>query len=180
MVTYSRASARVQTTYRGRIGSGCFRDERARNCASARPHHAVRILALRERTRNPGKPTHEQKIILYSGDIKMLDAEECARLRNFAPRNAHEHALLAQLPEFYSPTPSRDKLRSIAERVLSSTEEQNRSVGRAVVAELCPTVAPVSLLLSATIAIAILASVYAFLRYFAPTGRSVSRGLSAV
>ena len=70
-----------------------------------------------------------------------INGDECGRLRAFEPRNAHEHALLAQLPEFYSRNPSRDNLRLIAQRVLSSTEEENRSFGRAVVESLCPTVA---------------------------------------
>jgi hypothetical protein len=69
----------------------------------------------------------------------MIDVEVCGRLRAFEPRTPHEHALLAQLPEFYSREPSRSNLRSIAERVLSSTEEENRSLGRAVVESLCPT-----------------------------------------
>ena len=30
---------------------------------------------------------------------------ECDALRVIEPRDAHEHALLAQLPEFYSATP---------------------------------------------------------------------------
>ncbi len=72
----------------------------------------------------------------------MIDVAVCGRLRAFEPRNAHEHALLAQLPEFYSREPSRSNLRSIAERVMSSTEEENRSLGRAVVERLCPTVTP--------------------------------------
>jgi hypothetical protein len=74
--------------------------------------------------------------------ISMIDVAACGRLRAFEPRNAHEHALLAQLPEFYSREPSRENLRFIAERVLSSTEEENRSLGRAVVERLCPTVTP--------------------------------------
>jgi len=72
----------------------------------------------------------------------MLNGAECGRLRAFEPRTPHEHALVAQLPEFYSPSPSREKLRSIAQRVLRSTEEENRSLGRAAVEELCPPVAP--------------------------------------
>jgi hypothetical protein len=67
--------------------------------------------------------------------ISMIDEAVCGRLRAFEPRTAHEHALLAQLPEFYSREPSRSNLRSIAERVLSSTEEENRSLGRGVNSE---------------------------------------------
>ncbi len=74
--------------------------------------------------------------------ISMIDEAVCGRLRAFEPRTAHEHALLAQLPEFYSREPSRSNLRSIAERVLSSTEEENRSLGRGVIQRLCPTVTP--------------------------------------
>ena len=106
----------------------------------------------------------------------MLDEKECDRIREFNPRTAHEHALLAQLPEFYSPDPSRDKLRSIARRVLSSTEDENRAFGRAVVKGLCPAVspgvAPVTILLYATIAVALFAWL---VRYFASLRRMRSR-----
>jgi hypothetical protein len=88
----------------------------------------------------------------------MLSGEECGRLRAFEPRTPHEHALVAQLPEFYSPSPSREKLRSIAQRVLRSTEEENRSLGRAAVEELCPTVAPFAN--AAAVALALLALAY--------------------
>ncbi len=64
---------------------------------------------------------------------------ECDFLRRFEPLDSHEHALLAQLPEFYSDSPSRERLRSIAQRVVRSTEAENRALGRAVVAGLCPT-----------------------------------------
>jgi hypothetical protein len=88
----------------------------------------------------------------------MLTRDECGRLRAFEPRNAHEHALLAQLPEFYSPSPSRENLHSIAQRVLRSTEEENRSLGRAAVEGLCPTVAPFQS--GAAVALALLAFAY--------------------
>ena len=45
------------------------------------------------------------------------------------PRDAHEHALLAQLPEFYSATPSRERLRAIAQRVVRSNEGDRRRDG---------------------------------------------------
>jgi hypothetical protein len=88
----------------------------------------------------------------------MLNGAECGRLRAFEPRTPHEHALVAQLPEFYSPSPSREKLRSIAQRVLRSTEEENRSLGRAAVEELCPTAAPFAN--AASVALALLALAY--------------------
>ena len=88
----------------------------------------------------------------------MLNGAECGRLRAFEPRTPHEHALVARLPEYYSPSPSRDKLRSIAQRVLRSTEEENRSLGRAAVEGLCPTVAPFQS--GAAVALALLAFAY--------------------
>ena len=89
----------------------------------------------------------------------MPDEKECDRIREFNPRTAHEHALLAQLPEFYSPDPSSDKLRAIAQRVLSSTDDENRAFGREVVERLCPApgVSRVAILLYATIAVVLLA-----------------------
>jgi len=45
----------------------------------------------------------------------MLRPEECALIRAYEPRGAHEHAMLVQLPEFYSDDPSAGRLRSIAQ-----------------------------------------------------------------
>lgn len=62
---------------------------------------------------------------------------ECDALRRL------EHALLAQLPEFYSATPSRERLRGIAQRVVRSDEGDRRAMGRAAIVDLCaPRVAP--------------------------------------
>jgi hypothetical protein len=68
----------------------------------------------------------------------MLRPEECALIRAYEPRGAHEHAMLAQLPEFYSDDPSAELLRSIAQDVARATEEERHAMGRAVVADLCP------------------------------------------
>ena len=105
----------------------------------------------------------------------MPDEEECDRIREFNPRTAHEHALLAQLPEFYSPDPSRDKLRAIAQRVLSSTDDENRAFGREVVEGLCPApgVSPVTILLYA---VALLACAYMLVRYLASSRRMARSG----
>ena len=68
----------------------------------------------------------------------MLGQEECALLRAYEPSGAHEHAMLVQLPEFYSEDPSAERLRSIAHEVARATEEERRAMGRAVVGDLCP------------------------------------------
>ncbi len=68
----------------------------------------------------------------------MLRPEECALIRAYEPRGAHEHAMLVQLPEFYSDDPSAERLRSIAQDVARATEEERHAMGRAVVADLCP------------------------------------------
>ena len=83
---------------------------------------------------------------------------ECDFLRRFEPLDAHEHALLAQLPEFYSASPSRERLRSIAQRVVRSTEAENRALGRAVVESLCPTAPDQAL--AWTLVLAIIALIY--------------------
>ncbi len=88
-----------------------------------------------------------------------LSPDECGRLRRIEPRSAHEHALLAQLPEFYSASPSRERLRAIAHRTLRSTEAENRSIGRAAVEELCP-VEGTSELAAPAIALAVLVAAY--------------------
>ena len=68
---------------------------------------------------------------------------ECDVLRRFEPRDAHEHALLAQLPEFYSSTPSRERLRATAQRVVRSNEGDRRAMGQAAIVGLCaPRVSP--------------------------------------
>ena len=105
----------------------------------------------------------------------MPGEKECDRIREFNPRTAHEHALLAQLPEFYSPDPSSDKLRAIAQRVLSSTDDENRAFGREVVEGLCPApgVSPVTILLCA---VALFACAYMLVRYFASL-RRMTRGV---
>jgi hypothetical protein len=92
-------------------------------------------------------------------ELKMLSPDECGRLRRIVPRGAHEHALLAQLPEFYSASPSRERLRAIAHRTLRSTEAENRSIGRAAVEELCP-IEGTSELAAPAIALAVLVAAY--------------------
>jgi hypothetical protein len=67
-----------------------------------------------------------------------MDERDCELLRRHEPRGAHEHALLAQIPEFQSKFPSHERLRSIARDVERRTEEERRARSRAVVAELCP------------------------------------------
>jgi len=67
------------------------------------------------------------------------DEDTCALMRNYEPRDAHEHALLAQLSEFYSAHPSHERLRAIAQRVERSSERERQAMVRAVVEDLCPT-----------------------------------------
>jgi hypothetical protein len=66
------------------------------------------------------------------------DERECALLRAYEPRGANEHAMLVQLPEFYSQDPSSERLRSIAHDVARATEDERRAMGRAVIEGLCP------------------------------------------
>lgn len=66
------------------------------------------------------------------------DERECALLRAYEPRGANEHAMLVQLPEFYSQDPSSERLRSIARDVARATEDERRAMGRAVIEGLCP------------------------------------------
>ena len=106
----------------------------------------------------------------------MPDEKECDRIREFNPRTSHEHALLAQLPEFYSPDPSRDNLRAIAQRVLSSTDDENRAFGREVVEGLCPAPGVSPLVTILLYAVALLACAYMLVRYLASSRRMARSG----
>ena len=66
------------------------------------------------------------------------DEHTCSLVRNYEPRDANEHALVAQLTEFYSDSPSNSRLKAVAQRIERSSEEERRAISRAAVNELCP------------------------------------------
>lgn len=65
------------------------------------------------------------------------DERTCDLVRNYEPRDANEHALVAQLTEFYSDSPSNSRLKAVAQRIERSSEEERRAISRAAVSELC-------------------------------------------
>ena len=96
------------------------------------------------------------------------DERTCDLVRNYEPRDANEHALVAQLTEFYSNRPSNSRLKVIAQRIERSSEEERRVISRAAVNELCPVSKTQlyvgSVLVIVAIGVVILFAVFAFTR----------------